>query len=204
MTNKTHCELISWSEVQRLCQHLAVMIRESDYHPDIIVAIGRGGYIPARLLCDHLDMMALTGIKIEHYLAGTSKQEQAIIRYPLCTDIRDQQVLVVDDVNDSGDTIELAIQHLQTFQPREIRTAVMHHKAISNVCVDYFAKKIIKWRWLIYPWAITEDISGFLESLSPETVEEAQQLLAEQFGIKIPSQRLKEVYALWKNRSGHP
>ena len=204
MTNKTHCELISWSEVQRLCQHLAVMIRESDYHPDIIVAIGRGGYIPARLLCDHLDMMALTGIKIEHYLAGTSRQEQAIIRYPLCTDIRDQQVLVVDDVNDSGDTIELAIQHLQTFQPREIRTAVMHHKAISNVCVDYFAKKIIKWRWLIYPWAITEDISGFLESLSPETVEEAQQLLAEQFGIKIPSQRLKEVYALWKNRSGHP
>lgn len=203
MTNKTHCELISWSEVQRLCQHLAVMIRESDYHPDIIVAIGRGGYIPARLLCDHLDMMALTGIKIEHYLAGTSRQEQAIIRYPLCTDIRDQQVLVVDDVNDSGDTIELAIQHLQTFQPREIRTAVMHHKAISNVCVDYFAKKIIKWRWLIYPWAITEDISGFLESLSPETVEEAQQLLAEQFGIKIPSQRLKEVYALWKNRSGH-
>ena len=203
MTNKTHCELISWSEVQRLCQHLAVMIRESDYHPDIIVAIGRGGYIPARLLCDHLDMMALTGIKIEHYLAGASRQEQAIIRYPLCTDIRDQQVLVVDDVNDSGDTIELAIQHLQTFQPREIRTAVMHHKAISNVCVDYFAKKIIKWRWLIYPWAITEDISGFLESLSPETVEEAQQLLAEQFGIKIPSQRLKEVYALWKNRSGH-
>ena len=203
MTNKTHCELISWSEVQRLCQHLAVMIRESDYHPDIIVAIGRGGYIPARLLCDHLDMMALTGIKIEHYLAGTSRQKQAIIRYPLCTDIRDQQVLVVDDVNDSGDTIELAIQHLQTFQPREIRTAVMHHKAISNVCVDYFAKKIIKWRWLIYPLAITEDISGFLESLSPETVEEAQQLLAEQFGIKIPSQRLKEIYALWKNRSGH-
>ncbi len=203
MTNKTHCELISWSEVQRLCQHLAVMIRESGYHPDIIVAIGRGGYIPARLLCDHLDMMALTGIKIEHYLAGTSRQKQAIIRYPLCTDIRDQQVLVVDDVNDSGDTIELAIQHLQTFQPREIRTAVMHHKAISNVGVDYFAKKIIKWRWLIYPWAITEDISGFLESLSPETVEEAQQLLAEQFGIKIPSQRLKEIYALWKKRSGH-
>ena len=116
--NKTHCELISWSEVQRLCLRLAVMIRESGYHPDIIVAIGRGGYIPARLLCDHLDIMALTGIKIEHYLAGTSRQEQAIIRYPLCTDIRDQQVLVVDDVNDSGDTIELAIQHLQTFQPK--------------------------------------------------------------------------------------
>lgn len=203
MTTKIHCELISWSEVQRLCQHLAIMIRDSGYRPDIIVAIGRGGYIPARLLCDHLNIMALTGIKIEHYRAGATRQEQAIIRYPLCTDIKGQQVLVVDDVNDSGDTIELAIKHLQTFQPREIRTAVMHHKVISNIGVDYFAKKIIKWRWLIYPWAITEDISGFLESLSPKTVAEAQQILVEQFGIKIPAQRIEEVFVLWKSRSGN-
>lgn len=198
MTRKIHCDLISWSEVQRLCQRLAVMIRESNYHPDIIVAIGRGGYIPARLLCDHLNIMALTGIKIEHYLSGASRLEQAILRYPLCTDIKDQKVLVVDDVNDSGDTLELAVSYLQTFHPREIRTAVMHHKIISNVDVDYLAKKIIKWRWLIYPWAITEDISGFLEQLSPKTVKEAQQLLAEQFGIKIPTQRLEGFYTSWK------
>lgn len=53
---------------------------------------------------------------------------EALIRYPLKTDIRGLRVLLVDDVNDTGDTLDVAVQHLQTFQPAAIRTAVMHQK----------------------------------------------------------------------------
>ena len=105
--------MISWSEVQRLCQHLAGLIRESGYRPDLVVAIGRGGYVPARLICDCLHIMGLTSIKIEHYLSGADRQEEAVIRYPLKADIRGLQVLIVDDVNDTGDTLEIATQHLR-------------------------------------------------------------------------------------------
>ena len=191
------CELISWSEVQRLCLRLAGLITESGYHPDIVVAIGRGGFVPARLLCDYLDIMALTSIKIEHYLSGSSKQAEAVIRYPLRTTIKNLRVLLVDDVNDSGDTLEIAIQHLADFQPREVRTAVMHHKTSTHFKVDYQAKKITKWRWLIYPWARVEDISDFLQKISPrpKTLQEAQQQLSLQYGIRISQQELKQ---LWK------
>ncbi len=190
------CELISWSEVQRLCQRLALLIRASGYRPEVVVAIGRGGYVPARLVCDCLDIMALTSIKIEHYLSGADRQAQAVIRYPLCIDVTDKRVLLVDDVNDSGDTLEVAGRHLQSFAPAEIRTAVMHHKTTTHYAVDYCARKIIKWRWLIYPWAVTEDISGFLQRLSPKpaTMDAARQKLAEHFNIKISRQRLKDVY----------
>jgi hypothetical protein len=88
------CELISWAEVHRLCRQLARMVRASGYRPDIVVAIGRGGLVPARLVCDCLDIMALTSIKIDHYNAGSSKQAQAVIRFPLCTDIGEQRVLL--------------------------------------------------------------------------------------------------------------
>ncbi|UCC57431.1 MAG: phosphoribosyltransferase [Gammaproteobacteria bacterium] len=191
------CEMISWSEVQRLCQRLAVLIRESGYRPDLVVAIGRGGYVPARLICDSLNIMGLTSIKIEHYLSGADRQEEAVIRYPLKADIRGLRVLIVDDVNDTGDTLDLATQHLQKFQPAEIRTAVMHHKTVTRFDVDYYARKVIKWRWLIYPWAVTEDISGFLKRLTPEpdTLEDACKLLTEQFNIKISPRRLREIYA---------
>ena len=67
MPEQLRCELISWSEVERLCQHLARLIRESGYRPDLIIAIGRGGYVPARLMCDWLHIMGLTSIKVEHY-----------------------------------------------------------------------------------------------------------------------------------------
>lgn len=196
MAEKMHCELITWSAVQRLCRRLAIMIRSSNYVPDVVVAISRGGYVPARLICDYLDIMALTSIRTEHYLSGSVKQAQVIIRDPLCTDIENLRVLLVDDVNDSGDTLELAIRHLNTFHPREIRTAVMHRKTSTHFSEDYYARKIIKWRWLIYPWAVKEDISGFLQRLepAPETIEQVQQRLAEQFGIIISKQRVKDVY----------
>jgi hypothetical protein len=197
MPEQLRCELISWSEVERLCRRLAQLTRESDYRPDLVIAIARGGYVPARLICDYLHIMGLTSIRIEHYLWGADRQEKAVIRYPLKADIRGLRVLVVDDVNDSGDTLETATQHLQVFQPCEIRTAVMHHKAVTRFTVDYYARKIVKWRWLIYPWAVTEDISGFLNRLTPapRSLEDARKLLAERFNITISGRRLREIYA---------
>ena len=197
MHEQLRCELISWTETERLCQRLAGLIKESGYLPDLIIAIGRGGYVPARLLCDHMHIMGLTSIKIEHYLSGANRQEEAVIRYPLKADIRGLRVLVVDDVNDSGDTLEAATQHLQAFQPGEIRTAVMHHKAVTHFEEDYYARKIIKWRWLVYPWAVTEDVSAFLQRLTPApgSLEDASQLLAERFNIRLSRQRLRDIYA---------
>lgn len=190
------CELITWAEVQRLCQRLAALVRESGYRPDRVVAVARGGLVPGRLVCDCLDIMALSTIRVEHYLAGSAKQERAVIRDPLCTDIRGLKLLLVDDVNDGGDTLETAVQYLLSLHPRQIKTAVMHHKTTTRVATDYYAKKITRWRWLIYPWAVKEDISSFIMRLSrtPASLEEAQQLLAEQYGINIPLRSLEHVY----------
>ena len=190
------CELISWPELQRLCLRLAALVRESDYHPDIVVAIGRGGFVPARLICDYLDIMALTSIKIEHYLSGSTKQKQAVIRYPLSVKIENQRVLLVDDVNDSGDTLDVALQHLQNFQPQDVRTAVMHNKLSTHCSVDYSARKIVKWRWVIDPWARVEDISDFIRRMTPmpETLQETQQQLSKQYGIIISRHELKQFW----------
>ena len=128
MPDFLRCELISWNEVERRCHRLADQIRLSGYQPELIIAIGRGGYVPARLLCDNLYLMALTSIKIEHYLAGADRQREALVRYPLKADIHGLRVLLVDDVNDTGDTLVVALQHLREFNPAEIRTAVMHQK----------------------------------------------------------------------------
>lgn len=194
MPEDMRCELITWSDVESRCRRLAQVIRQSGFHPDLIIAIGRGGYVPARLLCDNLHIMALTSIKVEHYMAGADRQRDALIRFPLKADIRGLHVLLVDDVNDTGDTLEVAIRHLQAFGPASIRTAVMHQKSGTTIQVDYSARRIIKWRWLIYPWAVNEDISGFLQRLAPASLEEAQRLLARQFNIRLSLRRLEAIY----------
>ncbi len=62
------CELVSWEQFRALARQLALRVQSSGFRPDMIVAIGRGGYMPARLLSDYLDIYSLSGFKIEHYL----------------------------------------------------------------------------------------------------------------------------------------
>lgn len=120
------CELVTWDEFNRLSRNLASLIQESGFEPDMIVAIGRGGYMPARMLSDFLDLMDLASVRIVHY-RGAQKEPRAQVCFPLNADPKDRRVLLVDDVSDTGDTFFLAIDHLMTRgKPADIRTAVLH------------------------------------------------------------------------------
>ena len=194
---KTSCELITWNGVYNLCRRLAGKIKTSGYQPDIIVAIGRGGYIPARVLSDHLALMNLTSFKIEHYRTR-HKEPVAQIRYPLSADVTGLRVLLVDDVTDSGDTFEVALEHLRERGAVEIRTAVLYHKVVSSTVPDYYAKKMLKWRWLIYPGAVMEDLSTLIRGLDPRpsTIEAMQESLQQKHGIRVSDALLKDALGL--------
>jgi hypoxanthine phosphoribosyltransferase len=189
-------EFVSWGKITNLVHTLANRIYDSGYQPDIVIAIARGGYVPARLLCDHLDIYNLTSMRIAHYTRGVDKSEAARLSMPLNTDIRGMRVLLVDDVDDTGDTLQLALEHLNSFNPAEIRVAVLHHKHISSVVPDFYAQKIISWRWLTYPWAIIEDVRGFIGKMEPQpaTAGEAIERIKSEYGLKVPMQIMKDAY----------
>ncbi|MDW8323289.1 MAG: phosphoribosyltransferase [Burkholderiales bacterium] len=189
------CELVSWGRFHTLARRLALKIRASGYRPDLIVAIGRGGYMPARVLSDFLDLPDMTGFRIEHYHA-TRKGRQAVVRHPLSVPLAGRRVLLVDDVTDSGDTFAVALQHLDACgPPLEVRTAVLHHKTVSPYVPDYHAQKVVRWRWIIYPWAVAEDVGGFIRALSPRprTPEALQRHLAREHGVRLPRRLLLDI-----------
>lgn len=189
------CELISWDRFYQLSQRLAHSIRASGFRPDIVVAIGRGGYMPARILSDYLNVFDLASIKIEHY-RGTRRESVVRIRYPLQADISNRVVLLVDDVSDSGDTFDVAIRHLREHgEPAALKTAVLHHKRASRYVPDYYAEEVGEWRWIIYPWAVIEDLSGFLRNIkpSPDSTEAFGEYLFRQHGLSVARETLKDV-----------
>lgn len=192
------CEMISWDQIQSLSRRLAYAIHDSGFRPDIIIAIGRGGYVPARILADYLDSMALTSIKVEHYHRGADKQALARVTYPLCEEISDQQVLLVDDVSDSGDTYAVALEHLAEHQPAQVITAALHHKTVSTYRPDFHAEEVRQWRWLIYPWAVMEDLSGFITKMdpAPASLSEAGRRLEGDYGISPSAEMLKDAVEL--------
>jgi hypoxanthine phosphoribosyltransferase len=159
------CTLVTWEEVYRLCREVARQLHEAGTPIDMIVAIARGGYIPGRLLSDMLGVSDLTSLKIEHY-HGAQKQREALVKYPLNADITGRNVLLLDDVCDSGDTFAVAVEHLRrSGTPRSLHTAAMHLKTVSEFVPDYYAGTINEWRWIIYPWAVNEDLSGLIDNM---------------------------------------
>jgi uncharacterized protein len=159
------CELISFNYVLRLSKILSQKIRSSGYMPDLIVAIGRGGYVPGRLISDFLLFNDLTSMKIEHYARAADMRAEAKIRFPISVDITGKKVLVIDDLTDTGQTLNLAVDYVWSLKPADVRTAVLQHKICSSFVPDFYAQKIIRWRWVIYPWARYEDLAGFAEKI---------------------------------------
>jgi hypothetical protein len=195
MPSPTRCEVVPWTTVHGLARRLAAKIADSGYRPDLIVAIGRGGYVPGRLLSDWLGIMDLTSFKIEHY-RHAEKQRAAQVRYPLPADVVGRRVLLVDDVADSGETFAVALEHLQSRgPPAEVRSAVLHYKTVSPYRPDFYAKTVRDWRWILYPWAVMEDVGSFIRAMEPQPVgvEEAARRLADERGLRLPRKVLLDL-----------
>lgn len=192
------CEVVSWQAFYALASKLARRIAASGYRPDIIVAIGRGGEVPGRVLSDLLDQMDLTGFKIEHY-HRTQKQKAARVRYPLAADVAGRKVLLVDDVADSGETFAVALDHLNSRgAPAEVRSAVLHYKTVSAYRPDYFAAELRAWRWIVYPWAVGEDLGGILRAMRPfpDDPGAVERRLRDEHGVRLPRAALRELLAV--------
>ena len=198
MTRSSRCELITWDYFYVLARRLALQIREASFQPEIIVAISRGGCIPARVICDYLDVFDLDVIKIEHY-HGTRKEKHARLRYPLSADITGKRVLLVDDVSDTGDSFETGIKHLlESGKPARLKTAVLHHKSVSSYSPDFNADVVHEWRWIIYPWAVIEDLRSLLHQMDAEsaTIDEFADYVWQNHDLKVPRQMLEDMFSM--------
>jgi hypoxanthine phosphoribosyltransferase len=192
---KITCELMSWEDFYTLARSLAHLIKQSRFRPDLVIAIGRGGYVPARVVCDFLLLDMLTSFKIEHWGMAAQEKPAVTVRFPLAADIRDKTVLVIDDVTDTGKTQDVAIAYLKGFYPKEIRTGVLQHKDTSPFVPDYFASREHEWRWIIYPWAVHEDLVGFVEKvLAGASCDEhgIMTALAERYRLTVPLSDVRE------------
>jgi hypoxanthine phosphoribosyltransferase len=198
MTEELPATLITWEEVYSLCRRLVRKLRKANFRIDIIVAIARGGFIPGRLLSDMLDIHDLTSFKIEHY-QGAYKQHEAFVKYPLNADINGRNVLLLDDVCDSGDTFAVGVEHIRHCGTvNEMHTAALHLKTVSKFIPDFYAEEVSEWRWLIYPWAVNEDLSSMIAKMrfdNPD-VTLLQRQIKQRHGIDVSRRQIVDALTL--------
>ena len=193
MAKKFKSEFISLNDVYVLAEKLALKIKDAGFQPDLIIAIARGGYVPARLLCDFLNIRHMASIQVEHYSEGATMEKKAIVKYPLNIDVNNNKVLLVDDVNDTSESLLVSLDHIEQNNKVVLKTAVLHEKKISTYKADFVAEYHDEWRWLIYEWAVVEDIGSFVRKANVSSLNQAKLQLELDYDIHFTENRLKEI-----------
>jgi hypoxanthine phosphoribosyltransferase len=171
-------KLVSWEEIVEWSMGLADTIAKSGFKPDLIVAVARGGFVPARLLCDFLGIENLLSIQSQHWTEAAKAEERAILKYPYSVDARGLRVLVVDDIVDTGETLMLARDYIKAnWKPSEVKTAALQWiSPVAKFKPDYYYIEVKEWIWFQYPWTRLEDTYQFIKRMLTETYKETGKL----------------------------
>lgn len=152
-------EILSWELFGQAQEELAQQIADSDFSPEVLVAVARGGMLPGGALTYSLGVKLTDAINVEFYTDVNETLADPILLAPLLdTDsIRGRRILVVDDVADSGRTLALVLKLLRGFGA-EVRSAVLYTKPRTVVQPDFSWRTTEK--WIVFPWSAKPPVTA--------------------------------------------
>lgn len=152
-------EILTWPDFGDSGRQLAQQVADSGWVPDIILAIARGGLLPAGALGYALSIKNVFVVSVEYYSGIDERLDFPVMLPPQLNlvDIKDTKVLIVDDVADTGHTLK-AVMDFVGATVAEARTAVIYEKPQSVVKCDYVWKSTD--RWIDFPWSDKPPVLG--------------------------------------------
>jgi hypoxanthine phosphoribosyltransferase len=167
LKTKAEFEAPTWNQIHAMLLKQAEKIRQSRFKPDIIVGVTRGGWIPARVLSDLLEISDLATLGIEFYLGVAETRNEPVLTQSVSEVVEGKKALLVDDVVDSGKSLRLAKKHILQQGALEVRIATIYCKPFSVTKPDYYEKETS--RWVVFPWEIKETVRKIVEKHATES-----------------------------------
>jgi uncharacterized protein len=177
-------EVPTWNQIYEMLFLQAQKIEAQNYRPDIIIAISRGGVIPARIMSDLLENPNLSFIQIEFYTNINQTLQEPNLKQTLITNVTGKKILLIDDISDTGKSLKLAKIHLQLQGAVEIKTATLYQKSHSITTPDFYEKKTTG--WVVFPWDMKETLRKII--LGPFGKRSLNQELAKLVKAGLPKQ----------------
>lgn len=157
---------VTYNDIHQAVKRLAEQVQESGFEPDVIVAIGSGGFIPARLLKTFINR-PIFAVGISYY--GIDNKPMDVPQKIQWIDevqqkLTGKKILLIDEVDDTRMTLSYCLEELISHDPEEIAVLVIHNKKkekgakFPKEITRYFAAFDVEDRWIRYPWD-AEDIN---------------------------------------------
>jgi hypoxanthine phosphoribosyltransferase len=194
LSSETQFEIPTWDQIYEMLLNLAERIRKNGFKPDLIVGVSRGGWPPARVLSDLLDNPNLANVKAEFYLGVAETKVEPTLTQPVSVAVAGKKVLVVDEVADTGKSLELVKKHIVKQGACEVKITTVYYKPWSVVVPDYYGKETS--RWIVFPWEIKETIRKIVKKCREKgksVEEEAAKLVKAGVSTELVRRFLKEI-----------
>jgi xanthine phosphoribosyltransferase len=146
---------VSWDQIHRDARALAWRLQ--GHGPDhgvwkAVVAITRGGLVPAMIVSRELDIRVVDTISVKSYHSGggaaDQRREAVVTKSPQADLMGDGTgILIVDDLVDSGKTLEL----VRRLYPKA-HFATVYAKPSGKPQVDTYITEVSQDTWIFFPW----------------------------------------------------
>ena len=133
--------------VDRLTEVLGNQIEWSGFHPQYVLTILNGGLPIANRIAKRFSL-PIYPIRISCY-DGEVKRAEPIIDVGDLSSLRNKRVLIIDDLIDSGSSIEIT-RDLLDKQKIAYKVGVLFQKPGASVVADYHSEETTK--WVVFPW----------------------------------------------------
>jgi hypothetical protein len=144
-------DVVTWEELDVLVARLAEQLA-AEPPPDVVLAISRGGLVPAGMLAYRLGWRNMLVGSVVVYDDDGRMGDARFLEFPPDEQLRGKRVVVIDEVWDSGTTIAAVVDRIRSAGGHPV-TAVLHHKpARSRVDLvpDHFVVETDA--WVVYPF----------------------------------------------------
>ncbi|AKU66174.1 MULTISPECIES: phosphoribosyltransferase [Ottowia] len=147
---------VSYDEYHQLIEKLALKIHLSGWRFDTILCLARGGMRPGDIL-SRIFGVPLAIMSTSSYRAAAGKVQGHLDIAHYITTPQGQiagRVLLVDDLADTGVTLQAVVQRLRSSYPpiTEMRTAVLWSKGCSSFQPDYCVERLPTNPWIHQPF----------------------------------------------------
>jgi hypoxanthine phosphoribosyltransferase len=149
-------QFYAWEQIHRMVQQLAQPLRSQSF--DALLAVTRGGLVPAGLLAYQLDLRNILVAAVQFYTGvGKRAASPSFLQFPADPFLNGKTILIVDDIWDSGKTINAVQQRVVAAGGKPV-TAVLHYKPTASLFPqqpDHYVEATDA--WIVYPWELDED-----------------------------------------------
>ena len=159
--------IINFDEYTKIVEKLAILIHKK-YEPTVLVGIMRGA-APIIDILSRILKLPIAYIVIQSYSGKGMEDQQGQLMFAreissLATNEDFKRVLLIDDLSDTGLTLNKSIEWLKNYEPtkkymKEVKTACLWKKKSSTFEPDFCSVRLNSDPWIVQPTEHYEELS---------------------------------------------